>query len=108
MSTFISFASPNEGVDTITDFSTTNDTLLVSASGFGGGLTAGGAILAAEFRSGSGAATATTAEHRFIYNTTTRALLFDADGSDTGFAPVQMATLTNRPSLTIADIVVTA
>jgi Ca2+-binding RTX toxin-like protein len=103
---FMTFASANEGADTMTDFSTVNDTILVSASGFGGGLTAGGAIVAAEFLSGAGATAATTAAQRFIYNRTTGVLLFDADGSNAGFAPVQLATLTNRPSLTIADIVV--
>ena len=35
------FNSPNEGIDTITDFSVKDDTLVFSAAGFGGNLTVG-------------------------------------------------------------------
>jgi Ca2+-binding RTX toxin-like protein len=41
--TFV-FASPSGGIDTITDFVSGLDSLQISASGFGGGLSAGGAV----------------------------------------------------------------
>jgi Ca2+-binding RTX toxin-like protein len=104
--TFI-YGSSGEGVDSLIDFSAPNDTISVSASGFGGGLTPGAAIGSAQFLSAAGAIAATAPTQRFIYNTTTGALLFDADGSDSGFAPVQFATLTTRPTISTADIFVT-
>jgi Ca2+-binding RTX toxin-like protein len=48
---------------------------------------------------------ATTASQRFIYNKTTGALFFDADGLG-GAAQVQLATLNPGLTLTKADIFV--
>ena len=98
------FNSPNQGVDKITDFSTVDDTLRVSAAGFGGGLTAGASIMADQILIGSGAVAATNASQRFIYNTSTGALFFDADGNQTGFGAVQIATLSNKPTIDGGDI----
>ncbi len=100
------YANPSEGIDSIIDFSAPNDTISVSASGFGGGLTPGAAIGTAQFLAAAEAIAATDPNQRFIYNTTTGALLFDADGSDPGVVPVQFATLTTRPTISIADIFV--
>jgi serralysin len=61
-----------------------------------------GALDAGAFRTGTAAA---DADDRIIYNSTTGALLFDADGVG-GVAAVQFATLTGAPALTAADFVV--
>ena len=94
------YTASNQGIDTITDFTTADsDAIQISASGTGfsgSGLNVG-TLNATEFLSGAGATSATTAAQRFIYNTTDGGLRFDADGSAGGFAPVQLATLTNLP-----------
>lgn len=53
---------------------------------------------------GSGVMGATSASQRFIYNTSTGALFFDADGNQTGFGAVQIATLSNKPLIDGGDI----
>jgi RHS repeat-associated protein len=100
------FNSSNQGIDQITDFVAVDDTLYVSAAGFSG-LTPGATLTAAELRIGSGAITPTSDTQRFIYNTASGALFFDADGNQSGFAAVQIATLTTKPLITTDDIFVT-
>jgi Ca2+-binding RTX toxin-like protein len=99
---FFRFNSPSEGIDRLTDFNVTDDTILVSRSGFGGGLTAGAVITAAQFRIGN---VATTANHRFIYNSTNGGLFFDADGNGLS-SQVQIATLNTGLPITNNDIFV--
>ncbi|WP_081402834.1 CARDB domain-containing protein [Scytonema hofmannii] len=99
--------NPNTGVDSITDFSVVDDTLRVSAAGFGGALAVGEAITSSQFLIGSGAVAATNSSQRFIYNTTTGALFFDADGNQTAFGVVQVAMLSNKPTIGTSDIFVT-
>jgi serralysin len=100
------FNNPNEGIDTITDFTLSdNDVINVSATGFGGGLTAG-ALAEAEFLSGAGANTATDSLQRFIYDTTSGALFFDQDGDLGGFSAIQIATLSNSAGIGNTNIVV--
>ncbi|MUH00351.1 hypothetical protein F7734_52020 [Scytonema sp. UIC 10036] len=99
--------NPNTGVDSITDLSVVDDTLRVSAAGFGGGLTVGAAITSSQFLIGNGAVAATNSSQRFIYNTTTGTLFFDADGNQTAFGAVQVATLSNKPTIGTSDIFVT-
>jgi len=97
------FNNLNEGLDTITDFlSSQGDKITVSAAGFGGGLAAGVAITAAQFVLGT---TALNASNRFIYNTITGGLFFDGDGTGT-IAAIQIATLSSKPSISASDIVV--
>jgi Ca2+-binding RTX toxin-like protein len=98
------YNNSSEGVDTITDFNIAQDFIDVSASGFGGGLTAG-TLLAAQFLSGAGATSATNANQRFIYNTTNGGLWFDVDGVG-GIASVRLATLSNLVVITNNNIVV--
>ncbi|NEQ68871.1 MAG: calcium-binding protein [Symploca sp. SIO2D2] len=96
------FSSFNQGIDTITDFnSTQGDRIQVSASGFGNGLTLG-MLDAEEFTIGSAA---TRASDRFIYNDTTGALFFDPDGTGT-LGQVQFAQLSGGVALTNSDIFV--
>ena len=89
-----------EGVDIINDYSSGEDIIEVSASGFGGGLTRGGSILATQFRLGT---SATTSDHRFIYDSSNGNLFFDRDGN--GILPQELlVTLNNSPSLTANNI----
>ncbi|MFN6185143.1 MAG: calx-beta domain protein, partial [Microcystis sp.] len=97
------FNNRNEGIDTITDFlSSQGDKIAVSAAGFGGGLAAETAITAAQFVLGT---TALNASNRLIYNTITGGLFFDGDGTGT-LAAIQIATLSSKPTLTASDILV--
>lgn len=94
----------NDSVDTITDFSVVDDTIVVSAAGFGSGLTSGATITSAQFAIG---ATATKTSDRFIYNQDTGALFFDPDG--TGAAEqVPLAGLSTGLAMTNANILVIA
>ncbi|PSF36679.1 hypothetical protein C7H19_13470 [Aphanothece hegewaldii CCALA 016] len=97
------FNAPSEGIDIITDFKVVDDTIVLSASGFAGGL-AIGTLAANQFIIGSAA---TTADHRVIYNSTTGGLFFDVDGvgatAATQFALLDPALLpTNADFLVIA------
>jgi subtilisin-like proprotein convertase family protein len=98
------FNSRTEGIDRITDFNVVDDTIVISAAGFGGGLVAGAAIAASRFAIGS---TATTSSQRFMYDQSTGALFFDQDGTG-AIAKIQFATLNTALALTNADIFVAA
>lgn len=108
------FNKPTEGGDTIKNFvasgdSESRDLIVISASGFGGGLIAGDEdthggydVLASEqFTIGTNAV---DASDRFIYNSTNGALLFDIDGTGNA-AAVPLATLTGAPAITNSNIV---
>jgi Ca2+-binding RTX toxin-like protein len=97
------FYAAYQQVDAISDFVAADDTIIVSASGFGGGLTVGAAITSAQFALGTAA---TNSDQRFIYDNN-GALFFDMDGSGS-IAAVQLATLSNKAAITNADIFVTA
>ena len=110
---YFAFNTLAEAGDTIKNFvasgdSESRDLIVISASGFGGGLiaggedTPGGSVLAAEqFTIGTKAA---DASDRFIYNNTNGALFFDLDGTGST-AAVQLATLTGAPGITNSNIV---
>jgi Ca2+-binding RTX toxin-like protein len=96
--------SPSTGVDTIADFSgQQGDKLIVSASRFGGELVAG-MLSSEQFTLGSAA---TNASDRFIYNASTGALCFDADGTG-AMGQVQFATLSPGLNLSSNNIFVMA
>jgi Ca2+-binding RTX toxin-like protein len=82
----------SQGIDSIKDYQSGIDKIIVSALGFGGGLQAGTTITAEQFLETT-SSTATTTEQRLIYNSTTGGLFFDADGSGLGSSSVQFATL---------------
>lgn len=93
---------PDVGMDRITDFVAGSEIIWVG-SWWGGGFVQE-TLLANQFRSGAGVVTANSSTQRFIYNTSTGALYFDADGNGGGAAPVNFATLPNLAALTFADI----
>jgi Ca2+-binding RTX toxin-like protein len=97
------YNSPSEGGDTITDFShAQGDRIVISHAGFGGGLSASGSLNANELVVGSNPAP-NIAAGQFLFNTSTSALSWDADGTGAG-AAVNIATLTGVTTLTAADI----
>jgi Ca2+-binding RTX toxin-like protein len=98
---FFVFNGANEGNDNINDFSPTDDKISVSASGFGSGLVPG-VLNANRFILGTAA---TTPEQRFIYNATTGAFSFDANGNVAG-SITQIATLSTGLALTSSNILV--
>jgi serralysin len=100
------FASPAQGVDTITDFGVGTDKLSIAALAFGGGLVAGAAVTAAQFLTVTTGSAATSASQRLIYNRTSGGLFFDADGSGVG-AAVQFGVLgaVGHPAIAVTDFV---
>lgn len=88
-------------VDRITDYSVADDTIVLENAIFKA-LTATGALNAASFRNGAGAA---DSGDFIIYNASTGAVFYDADGNRSG-AQVQIATLNPNLALTAADFLV--
>jgi Ca2+-binding RTX toxin-like protein len=88
--------------DTITDFSAVDDSIQLENAIFTT-LTTTGALNAALFKNLS--LGAIDADDRIVYNGSTGALSYDADGSGAG-AAVQFATLTGNPVITAADFFV--
>lgn len=103
--TFV-YNAANEGTDVITDF-VAADFLRISAAGFGGGLVSGNALLANQFSSGAGVTSASTADQRFLYDTTTGTLRFDVDGNGAS-ASQTLATLTSAPAIAIGNFNIVA
>ena len=106
---FIFDTAPNATTnrDTITDFVSGTDKLQFSKAVFTGLSSAAlGDLTTDAFWSGAGVSTAHDATDRFIYNTTTGALFYDADGNAAGSAAVQVALLgaTTHPTLSFTDI----
>ena len=90
------------GIDTITDFDVTEDSLYVSAKGFGGDLVDRGAITPEQFALGSSASDSNTS---FIYDQSTGSLFFDVDGTGSQ-DQIQIAQLQPGLSMTNENIVV--
>lgn len=88
--------------DTIADFTTTVDTIQLSAAVFTQLTT--GALLAGQFASAADGLAHAPGE-RIIYNTTTGALSYDDDG-DGANAAVQFAVLSGLPGIASADFLV--
>jgi Ca2+-binding RTX toxin-like protein len=89
-------------IDRITDFSVVDDTIRLDGSVFKG--LADGPLAAASFAEvGAGTPSASV---RILYDRSTGALFYDADGGGTASSPVQFAILDNKAALTAADFVV--
>ena len=95
------FNSFNQGVDTITDFSVKEDTLVFSAAGFGGNLVAG-KVNSNLFTLGTAA---TSSSHRFIYDAGSGDLFYDNDGIG-GNEQIKIAQLDSGLSLSNGDLLV--
>ena len=93
------FTGIGELSDTIADFKIATDRLFFTDSVFaGGGDVAGGsktAASAAQVLVGSGATVATDEGHRWIYNTSSNVLSYDADGNAGGYTATIVATFNN-------------
>ncbi|MBF0629252.1 MAG: calcium-binding protein [Magnetococcales bacterium] len=99
------FITSSEGGDTIGDFSAAEgDRLAFSSANFG--RLAVGALAAGVLVSNS-TGMATTRSQRFIFNTATRTLNYDADGTGVT-APVAMATLSGVNTLSASAIQIVA
>jgi Ca2+-binding RTX toxin-like protein len=92
----------NEGGDRVLDFSSSDDTFHFNASAFGGLPT--GQPDGSRFSSSNGD-TAPNSSVRFFYEEDTRVLRYDADGIDSAFMPVIIATLQEGANFSISDIV---
>jgi len=92
-----------EGGDTVVGFSSVDDTIQVSAAGFGGGLVAG-ALPSSRFVL---AAAANSEFGQFLYDRPAGRLLWDVDGTGTA-APTLLATMggVSGPLMTVSDFVV--
>ena len=95
-SDLFTYDTPQEGMDTITDFNKDDDIIQVSGAKFSASLVTGETLNPLQFSLG-----ALTASTRFIYNSATGLLSFDADGSGslaaTAFTRVSAGTaLTNE------------
>ena len=88
-------------VDTITDYSATDDSIHLDDAVFAA-FTATGALADAAFTLGLAA---TTAAHRIIHNASTGELLYDADGSGAG-AAIHFATLSTGTPLTAGEFLI--
>jgi Ca2+-binding RTX toxin-like protein len=89
-------------VDHVTDF-TSVDTINLENAVFTSLTT--GTLSANAFYAAAGATSAHDSTDRIVYNTTTGALFYDADGAG-GAAAVQFAVLDNHAALTNADFVI--
>jgi Ca2+-binding RTX toxin-like protein len=97
------FGGPEEGPDSVHDFTPGVDQILVSASTFGGGL-APGALPADQFVAGSDPL-AVGGQGVFLYDIDDGALAWDADGGG-GNPAITIATLLNQPALSASDFVI--
>lgn len=94
--------------DTVVDFSLADDVIQLENAVFSKLLTTG-ALSASMFRTGAGVKTAADSNDFIIYDRTTGALYYDADGSATGSSAIQFAIIgtSTHAALTSADFVVT-
>jgi Ca2+-binding RTX toxin-like protein len=88
--------------DKITDFVVADDTIQLENAVFTA-LTATGTLAAGRLRAGAGITTAADANDYLIYNSSTGALYYDADGSGAASAPVQFAVIGTGLALTASD-----
>ncbi len=101
---FVFSSQPNaaSNLDVISDFMNGIDKIVLDGSVFTS-LTTVGALSAGNFRSGAGITTASDADDFIIYNNTTGALYYDADGNGATSA-IQIASLSNIAFVGSKDI----
>ena len=91
-------------LDTITDFVSGTDKLMLSVKIFKAIGTKAGAVTSAQFIQGAGLTTGQDATDRLVFNTSNSTLYYDADGSATAQSGVAIAVLTGVTSLSISDL----
>lgn len=106
------YNAPTEGEDLLTDFSGSGgDRLQISASGFGGGLSAGVGLSTSAAATGvfvsSSNPTSLGNSANFLYDTDTGWLGFDVDGIGAAVS-VTLATLTGVPTLSASQFAIVA
>ena len=103
------FDQPAEGGDRLRDYTVADDTILVSAAGFGGGLTEAIDLLAAGryVENTTGLADSAAGIGQFVFETDAARLWWDADGAG-GAAGIVVATLTGVSTLGAGEIAVIA
>jgi Ca2+-binding RTX toxin-like protein len=94
----------SSGIDRITDFAKGTDHISLSNTVFTG-LGDVGALTSDAFYAAAGAVIAHDPTDRVIYNKTTGALYYDADGQG-GAAAVQFAVLDRAPALAYTDVLI--
>ncbi|MEI6801208.1 MAG: calcium-binding protein, partial [Pseudomonadota bacterium] len=101
---FVFNTTPNASTnkDTISDFAGANDDIWLAKSVMAGLGSSTGALSSAAFWSGAGVITGHDADDRIVYNSTTGALYYDADGNGST-AAAQIAQLTANTVLTYQD-----
>ncbi len=104
------YALATHGTDRVTDYLVTQDTIKVSAAGFGGGLAAGMDIDVPErfVTNTTGLANAPAGTGQFIYQTDALTLWFDADGAGGAVARALLAFASAPVNFDGAEIVVIA
>lgn len=104
---FFDVAPSSLSADTITDFTHLQDSIALSQFAYRGLATSGGHLLATEFYASSRATVAHDADDRFVYNTSTGKLYYDADGAG-GIGAQLVATLgtDTHPHISAYDIIV--
>jgi len=102
---FDSGLNENTNVDTVNDFVPGTDRIRLS-QGIFGEFTAGVAVTEDQFHAAPGASAAADASDRLIYDTSSGALYYDADGSAGGSDAVMFAVLQGQPGLTVGDILI--
>ena len=108
---FVFNSAPNASTnkDTLIDFLSGTDKLQFSKAVFAGLGSQAGGLSAGQFWASANATGAHDADDRLVYNTTSGALYYDADGNG-GSAAVQIALIgtTTHPTLTYTDIQIIA
>lgn len=101
---FDSYLSAATNIDTITDFSAAAGDRLVLDRAIFTTLNSGDSLSGSAFRAGAGLVSATTAADRILYDTSSGALRYDADGSGSVYSAVQFATLASAPLATAPSL----
>ena len=102
--TYTNVGSALTGIDTITDFTSGTDKIHLD-NDFFSAFSSTGAINAGNLVKGVGVIAAVDADDYLIYDTTSKALYYDADGSGGGLA-VQIAILTGVTNLVDTDFLI--
>lgn len=93
-------------LDTITDFVSGTDKLMLSVNIFKAIGTKAGAVTSAQFVQGAGLTNGQDATDRLVFNTSNSTLYYDADGSAAAQSGVAIAVLTGITSLSATDLLI--